>query len=158
MNSSVSVKSIVWNLLLPIIYACILWPLIILGIIKAHDSTQLFMWVCFVIAGLVFPLVPIIEFLKCWCYDRHTILTYDKQKREVFYHRKDMHVVFYVEDIKSCSLIRSTSYAIMCYYLEIKLESGKYICLTSLLKSVPDIEKDANPEQYREFFLKLPKP
>ena len=156
MNSSISVKSIVWNLLPPIIEACILWPLIILAIIKAPASIHFLWWVFFVFVGLVFPLVPLIEFLRCWRYDRHTILTYDKQKREVCYSREDVNEVFLVDDTKSCSLIRSRSYALM-YYLEIKLESGRFICLTSLLKSVPDIEKDANPEHYREFFLKLPK-
>lgn len=157
MNSSISIKCIVWNLFFPVVEACILWPWIIHALIKTPAFTPLLGWVCLVFVGLIFPLVPLMEFLRCWCYDRHTILTYNKEKREICYCRKDVNEVFFVDDIKSCSLISSTSYAIMCYYMEIKLESGMYICLTSLLKAVPDIIKDTNPERYKEFFLKLPK-
>lgn len=157
MNSSMSIKCLFWNLLFPVVAACILWPWIVFALIRTPAFTPLLGWVCLVLVGLIFPLFPLIEFLKCFRYDRYTTLTYDKQKKEVCYCRLDVHEVFRVDDIKSCSLISATSYAIMSYYLEIELESGKYLCLTSLLKAVPDIAEDTNPERYKEFFLKLPK-
>jgi hypothetical protein len=122
-----------------------------------YSSVNILGYLLLVVVGLAFPLYPLIECIRCLCYDSKTSLTYNQQTREISYSRRSVSEVFHINEIKSCSLIAATSHAVMCYYLEIKLDSGKILCLTSLLKDVPNIAKDTDPEFYREFFLRLPK-
>ena len=159
MNNSLSTRRILENLLISFVEACVLWPLMIMTILKNSNYSFINVLgsVLFLIIGLAFPLYPLIECIRCLCYDFKTSLIYDQQTKEISYCRQSVSEIFHIDDIKSCSLISATSYAIMSYYLEIELESGKYLCLTSLLKAVPDIAEDTNPEYYREFFLRLPK-
>lgn len=159
MNNSLSNRRILENILLSFVEACILWPLMIMTLLKNsnYSSIEILWYVLFVIIGLAFPLYPLIECIRCLSYDFKTSLTYNQQTKEISYCRQSVSEVFHIDEIKSCSLVAATSHAVMCYYLEIKLDSGIILCLTSLLKDVPNIAKDTNPEFYREFFLRLPK-
>lgn len=159
MNKSLSTKRIFENLLISFVEACILWPLIIIALLKNsnYSSIDILWYVLYVVIGLAFPLYPLIECIRCLCYDSKTSLKYNQQTKEISYCRQSVSEIFHIDEIKSCSLIAATSHAVMCYYLEIRLDSEKILCLTSLLKDVPNIAKDTNPTFYREFFLRLPK-
>lgn len=159
MNNSLSTRRILENFLLSFVEACILWPLMVMTLLKIsnYSSIEILWCVLYVIIGLAFPLYPLIECIRCLSYDTKTSLTYNQQTKEISYCRQSVSEVFHIDEIKSCSLVAATSHAVMCYYLEIRLDSGKILCLTSLLKDVPNIAKDTNPKFYREFFLRLPK-
>lgn len=159
MSSSISVKTILETVAVSFIEAVLLWPLMTMALLKLSDFTLVTVFGCvfFIMVGLLFPIYPLVECLKCLNYDRNTSLTFDHLKKQISYCRQSVCEVFSLDDIQSCSLVSSCSLAVSSYYLEIKTSSGKIICLTSLLKDVPDIVKVTNQNHYFELFLHLPK-
>lgn len=159
MSNSISVKTIRETVVISFIEAVVLWPLMTMALLRLSGFTLVTVLGCvfFIMVGLSFPIYPLVECLKCFNYDCNTSLIFDHSKKQISYCRQSVCEVFSLDDIQSCSLVSSRSLAVSSYYLEIKLKSGKIICLTSLLKDVPDIVKATNQNHYFELFLHLPK-
>lgn len=144
MRSSVSYKNLISASVIPL-FSVAVWALAIDGVLKYNWSNPIWENMLFLLIVLdilfVISIYPIAILIKCFLYERDTVLEYNETREMIIYERKEIKVSFSFSEVKSFVQIRPLLRSSLGAIYEIELISGHVITITDLLAVSQEFEK-----------------